>query len=143
ARLWARGSAMDMSKTRFSSNARSKRTNHGGDGTGITSLTRKRGLNSGLREPDTMACVTQGELMATNLKLDDGLINEAVKVGGFRTKQEAVNTALAEFVHRRQRLRILELAGKVEFDPGSAATNSERRLRFSYGRARICLMATS
>ena len=31
--------------------------------------------------------------------------------------QEAVNTALAEFVSRRQRLRILDLAGKIAFDP--------------------------
>jgi Arc/MetJ family transcription regulator len=53
----------------------------------------------------------------TNLKLDDKLIEQTVKLGHFKTKQEAVNTALAEFVHRRQRLRILELGGKIEFDP--------------------------
>lgn len=55
--------------------------------------------------------------MPTNLKLDDEMIAEAVKLGGFKTKQDAVNAALAEFVGRRNRLRILELAGKVEFDP--------------------------
>jgi Arc/MetJ family transcription regulator len=55
--------------------------------------------------------------MPTNLKLDDELIDEAVKLGHFKTKQEAVNTAIAEFVRRRQRLRILDLAGKIEFDP--------------------------
>jgi Arc/MetJ family transcription regulator len=53
--------------------------------------------------------------MATNLKLDDALISEAVKLGSFKTKQQAVNAALEEFVHRRQRLRILELGGKIEF----------------------------
>jgi len=53
----------------------------------------------------------------TNLKLDDGLIDEAVKLGNFKSKQQAVNTALAEFVQRRQRLRILDLAGKIKFDP--------------------------
>jgi Arc/MetJ family transcription regulator len=53
--------------------------------------------------------------MATNLKLDDALINEAVKLGAFKTKQQAVNTALAEFVQRRNRLRILELGGKIQF----------------------------
>jgi Arc/MetJ family transcription regulator len=55
--------------------------------------------------------------MATNLKLNDKLIEQAVKLGGFRTKQEAVNAALADFVGRRQRRRILELAGQVEFYP--------------------------
>lgn len=55
--------------------------------------------------------------MPTNLKLDDRLIEETVRLGNFKTKKEAVNTALAEFVNRRQRLRILELDGKIDFDP--------------------------
>ena len=55
--------------------------------------------------------------MPTNVKLDDELIGEAVKAGGHKTKQAAVNAANAEYVERRNRLRILELAGKVEFDP--------------------------
>ena len=55
--------------------------------------------------------------MATNLKLNDRLIEEAVKLGDFKTKQQAVNAALEEFVHRRQRLQILELEGTIEFDP--------------------------
>ena len=56
--------------------------------------------------------------MPTNLKLDDKMIAAAVKLGGFATKQEAVNAALAEFVARRNRLRILELGGQIEFQPG-------------------------
>jgi Arc/MetJ family transcription regulator len=55
--------------------------------------------------------------MPTNLKLNDKLIEETVKLGHFKSKQEAVNTALAEFVQRRQRLRILDLGGKIDFDP--------------------------
>ena len=55
--------------------------------------------------------------MATNLKLDDALIEKVVKLGGFKTRQEAVNSALEEFVERRERLRILELKGKIQFDP--------------------------
>jgi Arc/MetJ family transcription regulator len=53
----------------------------------------------------------------TNLKLDDKLIEATVKFGHFKTKQDAVNAALAEFVQRRRRLCILELAGKIDFDP--------------------------
>jgi Arc/MetJ family transcription regulator len=65
--------------------------------------------------------------MATNLKLNDALIAEAVKLGPFKTKQQAVNTALAEFVQRRQRLRILELAGKIDFDPNWDHKKMRRR----------------
>jgi len=53
----------------------------------------------------------------TNLKLDDKMIERAVKLGQFKTKQEAVNAALAEFVARRNRLKVLELAGQIDFDP--------------------------
>ena len=55
--------------------------------------------------------------MPANLKLNEHLIEEAVKLGSFKTKREAVNAALAEFVERRHRLRMLELAGQIEFDP--------------------------
>ena len=55
--------------------------------------------------------------MPTNLKLNDKLIEAAVKLGRFKTKQDAVNSALAEYVQRRQRLRILDLGGEIEFDP--------------------------
>ena len=66
---------------------------------------------------DTLLCVELMSAMPTNLKLDDRLIDATVKLGNFKSKQEAVNTALAEYVHRRQRLRILELGGKISFDP--------------------------
>jgi hypothetical protein len=55
--------------------------------------------------------------MATNLALDDRLIEEARKVGGHKTKREAVNTALAEYVNRHRRLGILELFGTIPYDP--------------------------
>ena len=55
--------------------------------------------------------------MATNLKLDDGLLAEALKLSGFNTKKEAVTLALEEFVARRRQLEFLRLAGTVDFDP--------------------------
>ena len=55
--------------------------------------------------------------MATNVLVDDKMVKAAVKLGKFKTKQEAMNVALTEFVQRRNRLRILELAGKIEFRP--------------------------
>jgi Arc/MetJ family transcription regulator len=55
--------------------------------------------------------------VTTNVKLDEKMVEEAVRLGNFRTKQEALNVALSEFVARRNRLRILELGGKIEFRP--------------------------
>ncbi len=56
--------------------------------------------------------------MPTKVKLDEKMVAEAVRLGNFKTRQEALNRAVAEFVQRRNRLRILELAGKIEFWPG-------------------------
>ena len=55
--------------------------------------------------------------MPRNLKLDGKLVELAVKLGKFKTKRDAINSALAEFVARRSRLRILELEGQIDFDP--------------------------
>jgi Arc/MetJ family transcription regulator len=55
--------------------------------------------------------------MPTNLNIDDGLLDEAVKVSGKKTKRETVNAALAEYVSRRKQRRILDLFGKLEWDP--------------------------
>jgi Arc/MetJ family transcription regulator len=54
--------------------------------------------------------------MATNLALDDRLLEEAQRVGGHRTKKATVTEALHEYIERRKQAKILELFGKVEFD---------------------------
>ena len=54
--------------------------------------------------------------MATNLNLDDALLDEAVKLSGQKTKRATVNAALAEFVSRRKQRRILGLFGTLEWD---------------------------
>lgn len=55
--------------------------------------------------------------MATNLELDDRLIKQAVKLGGHRTKKAAVTQALSDYVAHLKQEAILELFGKVDFDP--------------------------
>ena len=55
--------------------------------------------------------------MATNLALDDSLIEEARKIGGHKTKKEAVTAALDEYVKRRQQLKIIDLFGTIDLDP--------------------------
>jgi len=53
--------------------------------------------------------------MATNLALDDSLIEEVVKLGGFRTKKAAVTQALKEYVQRHRQAEIIELFGTIEY----------------------------
>ncbi len=55
--------------------------------------------------------------MATNLALDDKLIAEAREIGRHKTKKETVTAALREYIQRRKQRRILDLAGKIEYDP--------------------------
>jgi len=55
--------------------------------------------------------------MATNLALDDKLIEAARRAGKHKTKKEAVSAALEEYIQRRRQLRILDAFGKFDFDP--------------------------
>jgi hypothetical protein len=55
--------------------------------------------------------------MATNLSLDPKLIEQAQRLSGERTKKAAVTKALQEFIARRRQKRVLELMGKLEWDP--------------------------
>ena len=55
--------------------------------------------------------------MATNIELDEALLSKAMKLGSIRTKKEAVNEALTEYVQRREQLKVLDLFGTVAFDP--------------------------
>lgn len=55
--------------------------------------------------------------MATNLAIDDKLIDEARMIGGHKTKKEAVSAALKEYVDRRKQLEILKLFGTIDYDP--------------------------
>jgi hypothetical protein len=54
--------------------------------------------------------------MATNLAIDDGLINEARRIGRHQTKKAAVTAALHEYIQRRKQEEILNLFGTVPFD---------------------------
>jgi hypothetical protein len=55
--------------------------------------------------------------MATNLALDDQLIEQARVMGGHKTKKDAVNAALAEYVQHRKQLGITKLFGQIDYYP--------------------------
>lgn len=54
--------------------------------------------------------------MATNLDLDDKLVKEVQRLGKFKTKKEAVNTALLEYKKKHSQASIIELFGKIDYD---------------------------
>lgn len=65
--------------------------------------------------------------MATNLDLDPALVEEAVAVGGRRTKKEAVTEALREYIARRRQERITGIFGTVDYDPRYNYNKQRRR----------------
>lgn len=65
--------------------------------------------------------------MATNLAIDDKLLNEAQKVGGHRTKKDTVNEALREYIQRRQQAKVVDLFGTIEFDRSYDYKKQRRR----------------
>jgi len=56
--------------------------------------------------------------MATNLAIDERILDEALRVGGHKTKKATVTEALVEYIRRRKQRKIIDLFGTVDFDPG-------------------------
>ena len=54
-------------------------------------------------------------IMATNLALEDKLINEARRIGKHKSKKDAVNAALRDYIRSHKRLKLLDWIGKVEY----------------------------
>ena len=54
--------------------------------------------------------------MATNLALDDELLEQAVTLGGLKTKKATVTLALKEFIQRREAEKLIDTFGTVDFD---------------------------
>jgi Arc/MetJ family transcription regulator len=65
--------------------------------------------------------------MATNLNLDDRLIEKARRAGKHKTKKEAVTVALQEYIKMRGRRTLVDMAGTVEFWPGFDHRELRRR----------------
>lgn len=55
--------------------------------------------------------------MATNLAIDNQLLEEAQQVGQHKTKKATVTVALQEYIQRRKQQAVLDLFGSVDFDP--------------------------
>ena len=55
--------------------------------------------------------------MATNLAIDDKLLEEARIVGKHATKKAVVNEALAEYIQRRKQSEIVSLFHSIDYNP--------------------------
>ena len=55
--------------------------------------------------------------MRTNIVLDERLIEEAMRLSKVRTKREAVDLALRDFVARRKQRNVLDLIGQDVIAP--------------------------
>lgn len=53
--------------------------------------------------------------MATNLQIDQSLLEQAKLLAGLPTKRETVNEALKEFIQSRLRRQLLQLRGQIEY----------------------------
>lgn len=65
--------------------------------------------------------------MPTNLAIDDKLLEEALKIGGHKTKKATVTEALEEYIRYRKQLKIIDAFGTVDFDPKYNYKKSRRR----------------
>jgi Arc/MetJ family transcription regulator len=54
--------------------------------------------------------------MRTNIEIDDELIREALEVSGLKTKRAAVEAGLRALIRLNKRRKILDLAGKVQWE---------------------------
>jgi len=54
--------------------------------------------------------------MATNLAINDALLDKALELGGYKSKKDTVNAALEEFIRRRKAEELVNLFGTIEYD---------------------------
>ncbi len=65
--------------------------------------------------------------MPTNLALDDRLLEEALAIGGHRTKKQTVTEALLEYIQRRRQAAVLQRFGRIDYDPAYDYKKQRRR----------------
>jgi len=59
-----------------------------------------------------------GKIVATNLDIDRELIEKAIRLGGKKTKKAVVIEALEEYIRHHEQIKIVDLFGEIEFEPG-------------------------
>lgn len=70
---------------------------------------------------------TETRSMPTNLAIDDHLLAEAVRRGRHKSKKDAANAALAEYIKLLQRRDAIRLMGTIDFVDDVDTKHSRRR----------------
>jgi Arc/MetJ family transcription regulator len=68
--------------------------------------------------------------MKTHIELDDAVLENVLKLGGFSTKKAAVNSALAEYAKLLARRELLAMRGKVRWEGNLDELRADRRSRW-------------
>ena len=63
-----------------------------------------------------LCCKGVIDMARTVINLNDALVEKAKKLAHLSKKVDVVNAALEEFVRHRERMRMLELQGKVKWE---------------------------
>ena len=69
--------------------------------------------------------------MRTTLELPDGLVDEARKIAGFKSKTDTVVYALKDVVRRKHKEDLMALLRRIDF--GEAPMNMRRKARARVG----------
>jgi len=56
------------------------------------------------------------KFISTSLKIDEKLVENAVKLGHHRTKKEAVTKALISYINQLEQKNIISMFGVVEYE---------------------------
>lgn len=65
---------------------------------------------------DVAISYTPEAFMRTNIVIDDSLMNQALKVSGYKTKKETVEEGLKLLIAQRNQLKIRDLRGKLNWE---------------------------
>lgn len=69
----------------------------------------------------------KGASVRTTMAIDERLLEEARELSGAKTKKEAVEIALHEFITRRKVRKLIDLEGKVDLSFSLEELQSRRR----------------
>jgi Bacterial antitoxin of type II TA system, VapB len=70
--------------------------------------------------------------MAKKRETVNDRIKRAQRLGGYKTKEEAVTAALEGYIRRHQQLRVLEQMGTIDYDPDYDYKKGRRRRHIEY-----------
>ena len=65
--------------------------------------------------------------MPTHLAIDELILEEALRLGGHKTKKATVTEALVEYILRRKQRKIVDLFGTIDFDHAYDYKKQRRR----------------